>query len=111
MADPLAVRVSGTRAAGTSCEIAPLRLRVQKPAQNSLLAKHKTGVCGKHHVGRSRKGRDDLDGPVSGENTPESIPLLGGQGAIRTVNVAFHPRIDHVIDLKMRRRAHQITRN
>src|ERR1700760_2131830 len=37
------------------------------------------------------------------------VPLFGGQSPIGAVDVAFHPRIDDIIDLKEFRRTHQVT--
>src|ERR1700726_4932087 len=74
-----------------------------------MIAQDQTCVRRKNHVGRSLKWRDQFDNALTREDDVESVPLFGGQDPVGTVDVALHPRVDDIVDLKKFRRTHQVT--
>ena len=85
-----------------------LALAMQEAADNGVMSTNQTGVGGEDHIGRTRVGRDDVDGGMTGKDCMEALPLFGGQGGAGTVDVSFHPRVDDVIDLVELGWTHQV---
>jgi hypothetical protein len=83
-----------------------LAFPVQESTQNGTIAQDQACVRGKDHVWRSREWSDQFDFSLTGQEEMESAPLFGGQGSVGAVDVAFHPGIDDIVDLKKLRWTH-----
>jgi hypothetical protein len=82
---------------------------VQKVAEDDRIADDDAGVGGEHHVGKTRLRRDEFNRGMRADRLHQFAPLSDSERRDCLVNVAFHPRIDDVIDREMVRRTHQET--
>ena len=85
-----------------------LALREAEPRAERDAVDDERAVGGEHHVGQTRRGLDGLDLVARRDvRGPQLLPLRGGSGPVDGP-VGVHPRVDHVDDVEVGRRAHQI---
>src|SRR5271163_2340963 len=84
-----------------------LTLRVEEAADGDGAVALEAGVGGEDHVGGAGLGLDELDVGDGADGFVEAMPLLGCAIARGGVDVAGHPRVDHVVDVVELRGAHQ----
>ena len=93
---------------GPEVRLFALAFAMQEAADNGIMSTNQTGVRGENHIGRTRVGRDDVDGRMTSEDTIELLPLFGSQGGAGTVDVSFHPWVDDIINLVELGWTHQV---
>lgn len=88
-----------------------LAFGVAETAEDELAAKRpgadKSGVGGENHVRQGGLGLDFEDVGDGGNGFAEAFPLLDSEGVGGCVEIAFHPGIDDIVDVKKARGTHE----